>query len=40
VHSLYPGKITVLGKDGSDAKRYLEKEVLDAIEIVKRNQNA
>jgi predicted RNA binding protein YcfA (HicA-like mRNA interferase family) len=39
VHSLYSGKITVSGKDGSDAKRYLEKEVLEAIEIVRRNQD-
>jgi predicted RNA binding protein YcfA (HicA-like mRNA interferase family) len=38
VHSMYPGKITVSGKDGSDAKRYQENEILAAIELVERNQ--
>jgi predicted RNA binding protein YcfA (HicA-like mRNA interferase family) len=38
VHSLYPGKITVSGKDGADAKRYQESEILAAIELVKRSQ--
>ena len=32
------GRVTIAGKDGSDAKRYLEKEVKQAIEIVKRKQ--
>jgi predicted RNA binding protein YcfA (HicA-like mRNA interferase family) len=36
IHSLYPGKITVSGKDGSDAKRYQECEILAAIELVER----
>jgi predicted RNA binding protein YcfA (HicA-like mRNA interferase family) len=38
VHSLYAGKITVSGQDGSDAKRYQEKEVQAAIEIVKKGE--
>jgi predicted RNA binding protein YcfA (HicA-like mRNA interferase family) len=38
VHSMYPGKITVSGKDGADAKRYQENEILAAIELVERNQ--
>jgi predicted RNA binding protein YcfA (HicA-like mRNA interferase family) len=40
VHFLYAGKITVSGKDGADAKRYQEKEIQAAIEVVKqREQN-
>lgn len=35
IHPLYRGKITVSGKDSADAKRYQEKEVLEAIEQVK-----
>jgi predicted RNA binding protein YcfA (HicA-like mRNA interferase family) len=38
IHSLYPGKITISGKDGADAKRYQENEILAAIEAVERNQ--
>jgi predicted RNA binding protein YcfA (HicA-like mRNA interferase family) len=34
VHPLYTGKITVPGKDGADAKRYLEKGVKQAIEEI------
>lgn len=30
-HPLYLGRITISGKDGSDAKEYQEKDVLDAI---------
>ena len=37
-HPDYAGRVTIAGKDGSDAKRYLEKEVKQAIEIVKRKQ--
>lgn len=37
IHSLYAGKITVAGKDGADAKRYQEKEVIEAIEEVEEN---
>lgn len=39
VHPLYPGKITVSGKDGADAKRYQEREVLSAIQQVEGNRN-
>lgn len=35
-HPNYSGRVTIAGKDGSDAKRYLEKEVTQAIEQVKR----
>lgn len=38
VHSLYSGKITISGKDGADAKRYQESEILAAIEAVERTQ--
>ena len=34
LHPLYPGRITLSGKDGSDAKPYQEKEVIKAIQIV------
>lgn len=39
VHSLYSGKVTVSGKDGTDAKPYQEKEVIKAIQEVERRQN-
>ena len=35
-HPDYAGRVTIAGKDSSDAKRYLEKEVKQAIEQVKR----
>jgi predicted RNA binding protein YcfA (HicA-like mRNA interferase family) len=38
-HPLYEGRITISGKDGSDAKEYLEKQVLQAIQNVKRKSN-
>lgn len=38
-HPLYNGRITVSGKDSSDAKQYQEKEVLQAIELIKRRNN-
>jgi predicted RNA binding protein YcfA (HicA-like mRNA interferase family) len=38
-HPLYAGKITVSGKDGADAKRYQEQEILNAVEIVEEQQN-
>ncbi|MEA5534323.1 type II toxin-antitoxin system HicA family toxin [Crocosphaera sp. XPORK-15E] len=39
-HPLYAGRITISGKDGSDAREYLEKEVLKAIqEVKKRGKN-
>jgi predicted RNA binding protein YcfA (HicA-like mRNA interferase family) len=34
LHPLFPGRITLSGKDGSDAKPYQEKEVNEAIRIV------
>lgn len=40
VHPLYSGKVTISGKDGSDAKPYQEKEIKQAIqEISKREEN-
>ena len=40
VHPLYTGKITIAGKDGSDAKPYQEKEVQQALtEVEKRQQD-
>jgi predicted RNA binding protein YcfA (HicA-like mRNA interferase family) len=39
VHPLYSGKITVAGKDGADAKPYLEKVVIQAIIEVERREN-
>ena len=35
-HPNYAGRVTIAGKDGSDAKRYLEQEVKKAIAHVKR----
>ncbi len=32
IHPLYAGKVTISGKDGTDAKRYQEKAVQQAIE--------
>lgn len=39
IHPLYAGKITVSGKDSTDAKPYQGKEVLRVIQEVKENQN-
>lgn len=38
VHPLYTGKITIAGKDGSDAKPYQEKEVQQALAEVEERQ--
>lgn len=38
IHSLYVGKLTVSGKDGSDAKSYQEKTVREAIQEVQQKQ--
>ena len=38
IHPLYSGKITVSGKDGTDAKRYQEREVQQAIDEVETRQ--
>jgi predicted RNA binding protein YcfA (HicA-like mRNA interferase family) len=37
-HPLYLGRITISGKDGSDAKEYQENEVFQAIKQVKRRE--
>jgi predicted RNA binding protein YcfA (HicA-like mRNA interferase family) len=37
-HLNYSGRVTIAGKDGTDAKRYLEKEVKRAIEEVERKE--
>jgi predicted RNA binding protein YcfA (HicA-like mRNA interferase family) len=37
-HSLYQGRITIAGKDSSDAKEYLEKQILQAIQEVKKKE--
>jgi len=39
IHPLYPGKITVSGKDSADAKPYQEKEILRAIQNVEKNHD-
>ena len=38
VHSLYLGKVTISGKDSSDAKPYQEKETKQAIEEVNQKR--
>ncbi len=38
IHPLYSGKLTVSGKDGDDAKRYLEKAVEEALMEIRRNK--
>lgn len=35
---MYPGKITISGRDGADAKRYQEKEVCLAVARVKEQE--
>ncbi len=41
IHPYYSGKLTVSGKDGSDAKSYQEKDVSDAIlEVQQRETEA
>ena len=34
LHPRYPGRITLSGKDGNDAKPYQEKEIMEAVKIV------
>ena len=36
LHPLYPGRVTLSGKDGKNAKPYQEKEVENAIKIVRQ----
>ena len=38
IHSLYSGKVTISGKDSSDAKMYQERETKQAIEEVNRKR--
>lgn len=38
IHPLYSGKLTISGKDSSDAKPYQEKEVKQAIKEVEERQ--
>ena len=38
IHPLYSGKVTISGKDGSDAKPYQEKETKQAIQEVNRRR--
>jgi predicted RNA binding protein YcfA (HicA-like mRNA interferase family) len=38
IHPLYTGKLTVSGKDSSDAKSYQEKDVQQAIKEVEEKQ--
>jgi predicted RNA binding protein YcfA (HicA-like mRNA interferase family) len=38
IHPLYSGKLTISGKDGSDAKPYQEKDVQQAIKEVEERQ--
>ncbi|KYC37344.1 hypothetical protein WA1_47930 [Scytonema hofmannii PCC 7110] len=38
IHPFYVGKLTVSGKDSSDAKFYQEKDVQQAIKEVKEKQ--
>ncbi|MBD2579612.1 type II toxin-antitoxin system HicA family toxin [Oscillatoria sp. FACHB-1406] len=39
VHPLYAGKLTIAGKDSSDAKRYQEKAVEEAISEIEGRAN-
>jgi predicted RNA binding protein YcfA (HicA-like mRNA interferase family) len=36
VHPKYPGAVTLSGQTGDDAKRYQEKDVAQAIEVVSK----
>ena len=38
LHPLYPGRVTLSGKDGNDAKPYQEKEIVEAIRIVSQRE--
>lgn len=38
-HPLLSGKLTLSGKDGSDAKPYQEKDVYEAIQQVENKQD-
>ena len=36
VHPKYPGAVTISGRTGDDAKRYQDKQVAQAIEMVSK----
>ena len=36
LHPAYPGRITISGKDGADAKPYQEQEIRQAIRVVQQ----
>ena len=38
-HPFYDGKIVLSGKDGKDANKYQEQEIIKAIKEVKRNES-
>ena len=38
IHRFYLGKVTISGKDGSDAKAYQEREIKQAIEEITKKQ--
>ncbi|MGG6265104.1 type II toxin-antitoxin system HicA family toxin [Leptolyngbya sp. AN03gr2] len=38
-HPLFSGRLTLPGKDGSDAKAYQEQDVYEAIQQVENQQN-
>jgi predicted RNA binding protein YcfA (HicA-like mRNA interferase family) len=39
MHLLYPGAVTISGRDGADAKHYQEKQVRRAIDEVRDEDN-
>ena len=39
IHPNYQGKITLSGKDGSDARKYQEKLVKQAVLAIKKEEN-
>lgn len=39
IHPRYPGKVTLAGKDGADAKKYQEQNVFEAIRTVEGEGN-
>lgn len=38
IHRLYSGKVTISGKDGTDAKPYQEREIKQAIREITKKQ--
>jgi predicted RNA binding protein YcfA (HicA-like mRNA interferase family) len=39
IHPNYAGKLTISGQDGTDAKRYQERDVHNAIAEIQSNQD-